>query len=92
MGQVAPLLYENPHHGTGFMCHLISQVPLAMRDVHTRAGPYVLPAGMRYVPAFAPLRPNEQVRGEAVTAGVFCVSSFSFSFPFIQVTDTLPIP
>ena len=63
-----------------------------MCDVCTCAAPYVLPAGMRYVPAFAPLHPNEQVCGEAVTAGVFRISSFSFSLPSIQVTDTLPIP
>jgi len=90
MVQATPMLYEDPHHGTGLMRHLISQVPQAVRNIRTRAVPYVL-LGMHYVPAYAPLRPNERVCGEAVTAGVFCVSFF-LSFPTVQVIDTLPIP
>jgi len=90
MVQATPMLYEDPHHGTGLMRHLISRVPQAVRNIRTHAAPYVLP-GMRYVPAYAPLRPNERVRGEAVTAGVFHVSFF-LSFPTVQVIDTLPIP
>ena len=72
------------------MHHPISRVPLAVRNIRTYAAPYVLPAGMRYVPAFAPLHPNKQVRSEAVTAGVFRVSLFLFLFPPLK--SLIPSP
>lgn len=67
--------FEQPYpYGTNYTRQLSGRVPPAVQNTgRARAAPYVLP-GIRFVPAYAPLRPDEQVRGGVVTAGVFRVS------------------
>ena len=65
--------FDQPHdYGTAHMHRLSVQVPHAASH-SACAAPYVLP-GMHFVPAYAPLHPNEQVHSEVITAGVFHVS------------------
>ncbi|KIK97445.1 hypothetical protein PAXRUDRAFT_10168 [Paxillus rubicundulus Ve08.2h10] len=64
--------FEHPHEvGSLSMRQLSGRVPPAVSSYGgARAAPYVLP-GVHYVAAYAPLRPNEHLRGAVVTAGVF---------------------
>ncbi|KAG9316263.1 hypothetical protein JVU11DRAFT_2291 [Chiua virens] len=67
-----PFQFEQPHpYSTSCTLRLSDQVTPAVQFAgQARAAPYTIP-GLRYVPAYAPLRPNEEVRGGVVTAGVF---------------------
>lgn len=61
-------------YGSDPLRHITGRLPSAVRSRNIRAAPYVLP-GLRFVPAYAPLRANEEVRGGVITGGVFRVSS-----------------
>ncbi|KAH7913502.1 hypothetical protein BJ138DRAFT_1220589 [Hygrophoropsis aurantiaca] len=46
------------------------RIPSSLTITNPRVAPYTRP-GVRLVPAYAPLRPGESVRGQSLTAGVF---------------------
>ena len=63
---------------------LTSWAPTTLHGMWRANAPYTV-LGVHFIPAYAPLHPNKQVHGEAVTSGVFHVSS-PLHFCQIQLT------
>ncbi|KAF8126367.1 hypothetical protein EV363DRAFT_1453087 [Boletus edulis] len=71
MQPVAPSLLEHPHPlNTNDSHRLITRMPPSVYRNRDRAAPYIVP-GLRFVPAYAPIRRDEQARGSVITTGVF---------------------